>query len=263
MKKALVGTLSCFVALTMLTSCSTKVDHKSKSKSIPKHSETSTTTSDKVIQSEQKVTQFTHEELAMAVYVDNYVDNHKDITSTIDSINSNQNLTMSEENNLFTISQGTYSSQQNISIVDTEIVCTIHSGKDNSVEKKLEVKSINEKYEKYHDQIQNMIAIGKNNNEKLAKNSIDTKNLSTEQAITWVKNYLIQQGANNDEFDEVIFKTQMSSEGYLEICIYTWNLAKTAQTLSSIYRISSDGKLEQGSTSSSDTWSVVSDSYIQ
>ncbi|WP_429975999.1 hypothetical protein [Enterococcus sp. DIV0086] len=91
---------------------------------------------------------------------------------------------------------------------------------------------------------------------------INTKNLTTEQAISWVKNYLIQQGANPSEAENE-FQTQMSDDGYLEILRYSWNPAKTSKTISNIYRVNEQGELQIGNNANlGEPWETISTTYI-
>lgn len=93
------------------------------------------------------------------------------------------------------------------------------------------------------------------------KKTVDTKDLDSEEAIKWVKNYRLEEEGINDEGDNK-FKTQLSDDRLLEVIVYAWNQAKTAQTISSIYRINEDGYLEQGSPNIFSNWHVVSTEYI-
>lgn len=93
------------------------------------------------------------------------------------------------------------------------------------------------------------------------KKMVDTKDLDSEEAIKWVKNYRLQEEGISDEGDNK-FKTQLSDDRLLEVIVYAWNQAKTAQTISSVYRINEDGYLEQGSPNTFSNWHVVSTEYI-
>lgn len=90
---------------------------------------------------------------------------------------------------------------------------------------------------------------------------VDTKDLDSEEAIKWVKNYRLEKEGINDEEDNK-FKTQLSDDRLLEVIVYAWNQAKTAQTISSVYRINENGYLEQGSPNTFSNWHVVSTEYI-
>lgn len=94
--------------------------------------------------------------------------------------------------------------------------------------------------------------------------TVDTLNLTNDQAISWVKNYWLQQGAVPDSNNDIIYKTQFSKDGYLEIVRYTWNLAHTAQTLSDIYRVNEKGYLQEGNaySGSGEPWETISESYL-
>lgn len=93
------------------------------------------------------------------------------------------------------------------------------------------------------------------------KKMIDTKDLDSEEAIKWVKNYRLQEEGISDEGNNK-FKTQLSNDRLLEIIVYAWNPAKTSQTISSVYRINEDGYLEQGSPNTFSNWHVVSTEYL-
>ena len=99
--------------------------------------------------------------------------------------------------------------------------------------------------------------------EKSSESSIDTKKLTEDQAITWVKNYLLSQGATNEEIDEAGFQTQLSNSGYLEISMYTWTPAHMTKTLAYIYRVNDSGELQEGSIYNDDSWTTISTDYIE
>ncbi|EGO5243224.1 HAD hydrolase family protein [Enterococcus faecalis] len=91
---------------------------------------------------------------------------------------------------------------------------------------------------------------------------IDTLNLTSKQAISWVKNYLIQQGANPNEAGNE-FQVQFSAEGYLEIYKYSWSPAHTVKTISNKYRINEQGVLQIGNnTGNGEPWETISTTYI-
>lgn len=90
-----------------------------------------------------------------------------------------------------------------------------------------------------------------------------TNDITRDEAIQWVQDYLKSQAIEPLDFTEVEFKTQIGDEGFLEVMLYSWNPARTAKTFSSLYRINADGKLEQGSAYVKDDWHVVSEEFIK
>lgn len=100
-------------------------------------------------------------------------------------------------------------------------------------------------------------------NEDKKKDSSSRSNITSNEAVTWVQDYLRSQATEQLDFEEVEFKTQINDDGFLEVMIYSWNPSHTAKTFSSLYRINSDGKLEQGSAYVEDDWHVVSDEFIK
>lgn len=93
-------------------------------------------------------------------------------------------------------------------------------------------------------------------------NKVNTKELTEEQAVNWVKNYRLQEGLL-DEKNEIDFKTQISKEGYLQIVLYAWAPTKLFKKISSVYRINENGYLEMGSPDSFSGWQVISTEYIE
>lgn len=94
------------------------------------------------------------------------------------------------------------------------------------------------------------------------KEKVDTKSLTNDQAIDWVKHYLVQNGATIEELNEEVgFKADMV-DGYLQVSEYHQNTPFGSRTLSYIYRINAEGELEEGSIYNSDDWHVISTEYI-
>lgn len=94
---------------------------------------------------------------------------------------------------------------------------------------------------------------------------VDTKSLTKEQAIDWVKNHWVENGMTMEELEENVgFKTDMV-DGYLIISEYRQNYTGTlaGRTLSYIYRINDEGELEEGSIYNSDEWHVISREYFE
>lgn len=101
------------------------------------------------------------------------------------------------------------------------------------------------------------------NSKKSAEPTVDGKNLTAEQAISWVKNHLKSNGATEAELSDTDFKSQMSDDGYLTIDMYTWNPAHTGKTRAYTYRINGSGQLQEGDVyNANGEWQTVSDNYI-
>ncbi|EIB6117672.1 hypothetical protein K9D10_002647 [Enterococcus faecalis] len=103
----------------------------------------------------------------------------------------------------------------------------------------------------------------RNKKEALEKQQVDTSNLTEDQAISWVKNYLKSNGATEEELADAGFKTLLSDEGYLTIEIFTWTPTHNDRTLAYIYRVNGDGYLQEGNIANTDSWNTISTSYIE
>lgn len=103
----------------------------------------------------------------------------------------------------------------------------------------------------------------RNKKEALKKQQVDTSNLTEDQAISWVKNYLKSNGATEEELADAGFKTLLSDEGYLTIEMFTWTPTHNDRTLAYIYRVNGDGYLQEGNIANTDSWNTISTSYIE
>lgn len=103
----------------------------------------------------------------------------------------------------------------------------------------------------------------RNKKEALEKQQVDTSNLTEDQAISWVKNYLKSNGATEEELADAGFKTILSDEGYLTIEMFTWTPTHNDRTLAYIYRVNGDGYLQEGNIANTDSWNTISTSYIE
>lgn len=91
-------------------------------------------------------------------------------------------------------------------------------------------------------------------------NKIDTKNLTEQQAIDWVKNYWRQTGSTDEDLAQIGYKANIQDDGYLYVYLYTDTPTKAFKTLEYTYRINSQGELEEVY---GDESKVVSREYIQ
>lgn len=103
----------------------------------------------------------------------------------------------------------------------------------------------------------------RNKKEALKKQQVNTTNLTEDQAISWVKNYLKSNGATEEELADAGFKTLLSDEGYLTIEMFTWTPTHNDRTLAYIYRVNGDGYLQEGNIANTDSWNTISTSYIK
>ncbi|MGY3767052.1 hypothetical protein ACWOAH_11045 [Vagococcus vulneris] len=197
----------------------------------------------------------------MAIYIDNYLQSD-DISGTI-----NQFITEPTKKIIFTqtadgysLAQGTRSSQEDFIIKNNSIICILHDGATDTIEKNYDINEINQKYQNYEAELTQLVESG----EQAASTtpaSINTKNLTNDQAITWIRNYLIQTGNSNEDLKKISYMPQMSTDGYLEIFLYTSNVTGEHKTIQALYRIDENGHLQL--SSSSNTWETVSTSYIE
>lgn len=206
-----------------------------------------------------KTSNLSNEELAMAVYVDNYLAG--DISATINNLLSDAHLIFTDTSTGFSIVQGSYSSQEDITVNDNTITCILHSGATDTVEKSFNSNEINTKYENYSTKLKELITLGKSNSQKDSSDNVDTKNLTEEQVKTWMKNYLIQY--ENMDLDmvnnRVIVELSTDDDGYLIV-----NPRSTGgQAISSMgwYRINQEGALQKQNMSDN-SWQTVSTTYL-
>ncbi|MGX6970233.1 hypothetical protein [Vagococcus bubulae] len=95
------------------------------------------------------------------------------------------------------------------------------------------------------------------------KISKQTQQITTSEAETWVKDYLSSSATEPINFEDIGLQSETDNEGMIRVSLYTWNPAHTFRTLSSVFRVTKDGKLQQGSPYSEDEWRVVSDEFIK
>lgn len=95
------------------------------------------------------------------------------------------------------------------------------------------------------------------------KISKQTQQITTSEAETWVKDYLSSSATEPINFEDIGLQSETDNEGIIRVSLYTWNPAHTYKTLSSVFRVTKDGKLEQGSPYSENEWQVVSDEFIR
>lgn len=95
------------------------------------------------------------------------------------------------------------------------------------------------------------------------KTSEPKQQVTASEAETWVKDYLSSSATESINFEDVGIQSETDSDGLIRVSLYTWNPAHTFRTLSSVFRVTKDGKLQQGSPYSEDEWRVVSDEFIK
>lgn len=95
------------------------------------------------------------------------------------------------------------------------------------------------------------------------KISKQTQQITTSEVETWVKDYLSSSATEPINFEDIGLQSETDNEGMIRVSLYTWNPAHTYKTLSSVFRVTKDGKLQQGSPYSEDEWRVVSDEFIR
>lgn len=95
------------------------------------------------------------------------------------------------------------------------------------------------------------------------KISKQTQQITASEAETWVKDYLSSSATEPINFEDIGLQSETDNEGMIRVSLYIWNPAHTYKTLSSVFRVTKDGKLEQGSPYSENEWHVVSDEFIR
>lgn len=92
---------------------------------------------------------------------------------------------------------------------------------------------------------------------------VNTRNLTTQQAVDWVKNYMLQDGATQGAVDDTGFECRMDTDGYVKIYVYMWVPTHAYRRLDYTYRIDGNGYLQREYGMGTDKWDTVSTRYIQ
>ncbi len=223
----------------------------------------------KTSSSKTKKTNFSDDEYVAAAYMAIYLETSTS-NEAIDDIfyeitkESSDIFTFKKSDNDFILNQGNENSTTTFK-VDKENI--YGSSKDSNFE--WTKKDLDSKFKDYKKLVEKLVIIGEENTKKPTskkneqkKEAIDTKSLTEEQAIDWVKHYLITNGATFDELEKkATFQTSMV-DGFLVISEYLPVPTGAHNKLTYQYRINNEGYLEMTDVSTSDDWDVVSETYI-
>lgn len=223
----------------------------------------------------------TNEELVVAAYIKNHMqeDQGDNIPIYITRMLGTAILKFNKTDNGYSIDgvqQAVYDKAQ---IADGKITCTIspsdfkyNNGQSTAT---LSVDSLQSEFRSYKGMmtlLTNYIKISeeldtRNKQEGMKKqesnSQIDTKNLTEDQAITWVKSYLKSNGATDEELEDTGFKASLSDDGYLIIEMFTWNPAHTSRTIYARFRIDGDGNLQKTvNAMGEEPYETVSTTYL-
>jgi hypothetical protein len=91
---------------------------------------------------------------------------------------------------------------------------------------------------------------------------VNTKNLTENQAITWVENYLLSNNVTAEAIGNLTVTTKLDANNYLLITTLDPNAAAEGGRPAGIFRIDSHGNLQIGNpTSVEGPWTTVSEEY--
>jgi hypothetical protein len=210
----------------------------------------------------------TDEELVIA----SSIENHKDKTAPIASSLNAMYQKWSKIDNGYAMGAIQVNIREESRFRDGNIVSEVSEGgqfNNGSRTATQSISALREKYTPYKENltfILNYVKLGedfeKQRAEKLSRingsqdtatstdssdsSTVDTTKLTEEQAITWVKNYLIQnEGWTSEALDEASFKTQLDDDNYLEIDMYTWTPAHQVRNIDTRFRIDGEGNLQK------------------
>lgn len=214
---------------------------------------------------------FTDEDYAAAGYLSIYLE-AKDNKQSIDDLfyfitkEPEGNVTFTKEKDGFTLGQGTAGSTMTFK-VEKDKVTRISPAKNNFSWSK---KELDKTFKDYQKLVEKLVVIGKENKENhkqaeveaAKKEVIDPKNLTEEQAITWIKNYLIQNGATEEGLNKNSEFQSSMTDGYLIISQYLPVPTGAHKKMTYQFRINSNGHLEKKYIASNENWEVISTEYI-
>lgn len=219
----------------------------------------------------------TNEELVVAAYIKNHIQEDQGDTIPIYMTNllNKALLKLNKTDNGYSVDGIQQTVKDDYQIKGDKIISTIspsdftyNNGQSTNT---LALSTIQSEFQSYKGMLTlltNYIKISeeldnRNKKEALEKQQVDTSNLTEDQAISWVKNYLKSNGATEEELADAGFKTLLSDEGYLTIEMFTWTPTHNDRTLAYIYRVNGDGYLQEGNIANTDSWNTISTSYIE
>lgn len=210
---------------------------------------------------------FSDEEFAAAAYMSLYSHHDKSIDDLFYWMTKEPegNLSFEDTEDGLEFSQGTASSTFIFTLDEYKVYSkNVKPGSETTVNDKSD---LIEEYKDYKKLVEKLVVVGKENvanstASKQGDNNIDVFALTEVQAIDWVKNYLKQNGATDEEITNNLgFQTSME-DGYLTILEYRVVPTGNFKKLSYQYRINSEGFLEMRDVISGTNWTVISEEYI-
>ncbi|MGC5927933.1 hypothetical protein [Enterococcus faecalis] len=219
----------------------------------------------------------TNEELVVAAYIKNHIQEGQGDTIPIYMTNllNKALLKLNKTDNGYSVDGIQQTVKDDYQIKGDKIISTIspsdftyNNGQSTNT---LSLSTLQSEFQSYKGMLTlltNYIKISeeldnRNKKESLEKQQVNTSNLTEDQAISWVKNYLKSNGATEEELADAGFKTILSDEGYLTIEMFTWTPTHNDRTLAYIYRVNGDGYLQEGNIANTDSWNTISTSYIE
>lgn len=219
----------------------------------------------------------TNEELVIAAYIKNHMqeDQGDNIPIYMTNLLNKALLKLNKTDNGYSVDGIQQTVKDDYQIKGDEIISTIspsdfayNNGQSTNA---LSIHTLQSEFQSYKGMLTlltNYIKLSeeldnRNKKEALEKQQVDTSNLTEDQAISWVKNYLKSNGATEEELADAGFKTILSDEGYLTIEMFTWTPTHNDRILAYIYRVNGDGYLQEGNIANTDSWNTISTSYIE
>lgn len=214
---------------------------------------------------------FTDEDYAAAGYLSIYLE-AKNNTKSIDDLfyfitkEPEGNITFAKDKDGFTLGQGTAGSTMTFR-VEKDKVIRISPAENNFSWSK---KELDKTFKDYQKLVEKLVVIGKENMENhkktevetAKKETVDPKNLTEEQAITWIKNYLIQNGATEEGLNKDSEFQSSMLDGYLVVTQYLPVPTGAHKKITYQFRVNSNGQLEKRYITSGEDWEVISTEYI-
>lgn len=164
----------------------------------------------------ENITNLTNEEFVMAYLIESRDANSTTIDDFIPSM-LNGTWFLEKTDVGYTLRDRTGINELNFIIDESTVTSNEES------DKPINTKELNLKYKSFKNDLEKLVTKFTDlEAERIAssqQSQVDTKSLTSEQAISWVKKYLLQKGATNTELDSIDYQTEISEDGFLTISL--------------------------------------------
>lgn len=216
----------------------------------------------------------TTEEVVAAAYVEIYLNDAGDVSETIRQLLADQ-ITLTENAGNYQFVQNVSDSQIDFTVEEDQIIGTLASGT-----KKYAVSQLEEDYQHYQGRLAELVAAAKTGTTTTAASeeeattptetipetsTVNTKNLTSQQAITWVENYLATNNSATPTTDSLVYETQMVNR-YLLILMHRISADGLNNNLAEVYRVDGNGNLQKSdraAVTNTASWTTVSTQYLE